>query len=340
MKHIIIFISCVVLIGGLWFIGCNKKNSPTNTSSAPNGPSSGIIRDTFAFSTRTTDLDNDDIAYQFLWGNNDTSDWSSFVNSGDSIAMQIFYPSAGTYSVESRAKDINGDISNWSGGHSITISGNVKKWTKTYGGLGDEQGWAVRAASGGGHIITGKTESYGAGQSDVYLINIDLDGNMVWDKTFGGTRSDYGYDVQPTADGGYIITGADWSVVPVTPYNADVYLIKTGADGNVSWTKTFGDTNFGAGFSVQQTSDGGYIIAGQTASYGAGNADIYLIKTNSSGDMVWVKTFGGASWDTGRSVIRTTGGGYIIVGHTMSFGAGGYDMYVVKTDADGNSSFK
>ena len=103
------------------------------------------------------------------------------------------------------------------------------------------------------------------------------------------------------------------------------------AEGDIEWEKTIGGSDNDIGSSVQQTSDGGYIIAGGTNSYGAGGYDVYLIKTDPNGIRLWEKTFGGSDYDTGYSVQQTTNGGYIIVGDTDSRGAGGTDVYLIKT---------
>lgn len=100
------------------------------------------------------------------------------------------------------------------------------------------------------------------------------------------------------------------------------------------WTKTFGDSGDEIGWSVQQTSDGGYIITGHTASFGAGENDIWLIKTNDSGDEVWSKTFGGSSSDGGRSVQQTSDAGYIVTGFTDSYGVGGSDVWLIRIAPD------
>jgi hypothetical protein len=154
-----------------------------------------------------------------------------------------------------------------------------------------------------------------------------------WDKTFGGTSDDVGYSVQQTSDGGYIIAG--WTNSSGAG-GYDVYLIKTDSGGTKQWDKTFGSSSDDAGYSVQQTSDGGYIIVGWTNSCGACGYDAYLIKTDSGGTKQWDKTFGGSGNDVGESVQQTSDGGYIIVGWTNSYGAGGYDVWLIKTDSGGN----
>ena len=157
--------------------------------------------------------------------------------------------------------------------------------------------------------------------------------NVLWTNTFGGSNVDVGKSVQQTSDGGFIVGGWTWS------FGAgirDFYLIKTDEKGDALWTKTYGGTNDDLGYSVQQTSDGGFIFAGDTRSFGVGNVDIYLIKTDESGNTLWTRTFGGSGDDFSRSVQQTSDGGYIIGGSTRSFGSGGTDIYLIKTDGGGS----
>uniref|UniRef100_A0A7C4YF40 Bulb-type lectin domain-containing protein n=1 Tax=candidate division WOR-3 bacterium TaxID=2052148 RepID=A0A7C4YF40_UNCW3 len=207
-------------------------------------------------------------------------------------------------------------------------------WGKTFGGENDDGGWSVQKTSDGGYIIAGSTNSFGAGDVDMYLLKTDEYGNFLWDKTFGDTsRSDYARSVVQTADGGYIIAGLTISFGTGT---YDVYLVKTDEYGNLLWEKTFGGSNTDMGFSVKQTKDGGYIIGGNSLSFGSGDYDFYLIKTDSFGNLVWQRNLGGTKNDFGRAVIEDANGDYIIAGFTNSFGNGEYDIYICKYDTAGN----
>jgi hypothetical protein len=206
-------------------------------------------------------------------------------------------------------------------------------WTKTYGGTDYDVGYSVQQTSDGGYIITGKALSFSAGNYDVGLLKTDSYGNLQWLKLFGGTNEDCGKSVLQTTDGGYIVVGYTDSFGLGL---SDLWLIKTYSDGNLAWSKTFGGTNGDRGQSIQQISGGGYIIAGSTASFGAGLGDVWLIKTDSSGNEIWSKTFGGTNWDLGLSITVTSDGGYVVTGYQVSISAGGEDVGLLKTDTDGN----
>jgi hypothetical protein len=209
-------------------------------------------------------------------------------------------------------------------------------WQKTFGGSSRDEGGSVRQTSDGGYIIAGVTDSFGAGNYDVYLIKTEPNGNSQWQKTFGSINDEWGLSAQQTTDGGYIITGYTYYIATG---NRSVYLIKTEPNGNSQWEKTFygiGTT----GQSVQQTSDGGYIIAGYIHSYNPVSINVYLLKTDPNGNSQWAKTFGGISWDHGFSARQTSDGGYIIAGETRSYGAGYGDVYLAKTDPNGNKQWQ
>jgi hypothetical protein len=209
----------------------------------------------------------------------------------------------------------------------------IMQWQKSFGGNGNDSGSSVQQTSDGGYIIVGGTSSIGAGGSDAYLIKTDPNGTMQWQKTFGGSGNEIGSSVQQTSDGGYIIT---YWISPFDPAGWDVYLIKTYPNGNSQWQKAFGGSSFDMGSSVQQTSDGGYVIVGLTYSFGAGQSDIYLIKTDPYGSLQWHRTFGGSGVEWGNSVQQTSDGGYIIAGSTESSGTGSKDAYLIKTYPNGD----
>jgi hypothetical protein len=153
--------------------------------------------------------------------------------------------------------------------------------------------------------------------------------DTMWTKTFGGMESDWGNSVRQTNDGGYIITGF------TTSFGAgldDVWLIKTDYSGDTLWTKTFGGTSSDVFSSIQQTSDGGYIITGHTDSFGAGGEDGWLIKVDDLGDTIWTKTIGGSSQEFCSSVEQIQDGGYIITG--IKNNGVSTDVWLIKTTPD------
>jgi len=207
---------------------------------------------------------------------------------------------------------------------------SIISFVKTYGGLDNEFGYSVCQSTDSGYIITGTKHITGTIWSNILLIKTDLNGNEEWTKIFDFSNFEHAHSVQQTYDDGYIIVGSIHN-----PSNA--ILIKTDADGNGEWVKTFGGSENDNALSVQQTTDSGYIITGSTKSFGNGVADVWLIKTDANGDSLWTKTFGGSENDNALSVQQTTDSGYIITGSTKSFGNGVADVWLIKTDANGDS---
>jgi hypothetical protein len=191
-------------------------------------------------------------------------------------------------------------------------------WMRGFGGNNYDSGNSVEQTSDGGYIITGYSGPLGS--SDILLVKTDINGNLIWQRKFDGNYNDVGYSVHQTDDGGYIIAGKTRSTAEY-----DVWLIKTDNDGNLIWQRTFGGNQDDIAYSIQQTTDRGYIISGYTLSFGAGGQNVYLIKTDSLGDLTWQCVFNPGGSDDGRSVMQTTDGGYVITGSS------GSDVCLIKT---------
>ena len=211
-----------------------------------------------------------------------------------------------------------------------TDANGNKEWDKTFGGSDYDIARSIQQTSDGGYIVAGSTSSYEAGESYFWLIKTDVNGNKEWDKTFGRLGSDDAYSVQQTSDGGYIVAGDIYSYGAYGAGVSDFWLVKTDANGNKEWDKTFGGSNNDYARSVQQTSDGGYIVVGSTSSYGVGGNDSWLIKTDANGNKEWDKTFGSSDNDFAQSIQQTSDGGYIIAGGRVFPGVGNLDLWLIK----------
>jgi hypothetical protein len=205
-------------------------------------------------------------------------------------------------------------------------------WAKTYGGIRDEAGYSVLETPGGGFMVAGYTGSMGHGMEDVYLIRTNEAGALMWDRVYGGEGNERGHALIQTTGGQYVVTGKTWS------YGAggyDVLLLQADQDGTLMWLNAYGGNGYDCGNGVAETSDGGFIVAGETDSFGQGDFDVYSVRTDQGGTAVWQRTFGGTGDDSGFSVLHAADGGFLIAGDTTSYGAGGYDGYLIKTDQDG-----
>jgi hypothetical protein len=211
------------------------------------------------------------------------------------------------------------------------------QWNRTYGGTGrynQSRGHRIVQTRDGGYAIVGVTDCFGVEGTDYWLVRTDENGKMQYNRTYGGPGYDRPFSLIQTTDGGYGIAGKWGAVLAESEY--DMGVVKTDADGNLQWIKIYGGPNFDTGLSMLQTRDGGYAIVGETESFGAGDRDFWLVKTDVNGNMQWNRTYGGPSSEIPWSIVQTKGGGYAIGGYTRSFGAGAEDFWLVRTDVNGN----
>ncbi len=205
------------------------------------------------------------------------------------------------------------------------------KFRDVLGNNGYDYGLSAQQTNDRGYVVCGSTTSVGSGNTDIYIIKTDSTGKPTNEKSIGGINVDRGTCIRQTNDNGYIILGYT-NGSGAGGY--DIFAVKTDASLNVTWMKTYGGSDWDFGNCIEQTKDGGYIICGGTYSYGNGDEDFYLIKTNSDGDTVWTKTYGGTGQDEAKSVIQTSDGGYALTGHSTSKDTLG-NFYTIKTNETG-----
>lgn len=217
-----------------------------------------------------------------------------------------------------------------------TDSNGDSVWTKTFDRTNSEEsGNSVQQTLDSGYVICGGVYNHILQDEEVYLIKTDFAGNLLWAKSFGGANDDIGFSVQQTTTGGYISCGLAWSF---GAGSSDIYLNKTDLNGNLQISKTYGGVSGDFAKSVQQTTDGGYVVTGYSYSLGTGNSDVFLMRLNSNLDTLWTRVFGGTGNENGTSVKQTNDGGFIITGYKYNFGANSPNIYLIKTDSLGNSN--
>ncbi len=217
-----------------------------------------------------------------------------------------------------------------------TDSKGNELWSKTYSGKSDSTASSIIQASDGGYLLLGDSASFGANAYDMYLVKTDPEGNELWNKTYGGKENNFGFSLIENVDGGYMLVG---STGASDARKGDIYLVKTDSNGNELWSKTYGGIGNDTAFSILQSSDKGFLLLGTTESFGAGNRNVYLVKTDSNGNELWSKTFGGKGAGFGSSIIKASDDGYLLSGLLNASGTGGDDIYLVKVDAEGNEQW-
>jgi len=204
-------------------------------------------------------------------------------------------------------------------------------WTRKIGGPGIDVGNEIIQSSDGGFVIAGYTTSFGAGQRDAFLVKLDSLGNILWQKTYGTTLLEQAYSVKETYDGGLIISAFIYAAT------ANLFLIKTNQNGDTLWTKNIGLSGNDFGTNIQLADDGGFLIVGYTDSnISNGDRDVWLLKLDSIGTVLWQRTYGGTDADEGFKLLKLSNDNLLISGYSQSFSGGDRDGWIVKTDSSGN----
>ena len=282
-------------------------------------------------------------------------EWQKTIVDNDSTVINnVQQTTDGGYILAGYKKDVQNGLDYWI----VKLNSNADiEWEKAYGGSSTDEAKSIQQTIDGGYIVAGSTISNDGdvtnnnGYTDAWILKLSTNGNIEWQKTYGGSAGDALINIKQTIDGGYIAvgyTGSDDGDIPNNKGYFDAWIIKIAANGNLEWTKTFGGTNGDWINNTQQTTDGEYLIAGQTQSNNGditnnhGNADLWVIKLQANGNLSWQKTYGGSSNDYANCIQKTNDGHYIIAGGTDSNNGnviithGGSDAWVVKIDNLGN----
>ncbi len=207
-------------------------------------------------------------------------------------------------------------------------SGAVE-WQRTYGGIKNEEPRSIQQTTDGGYVLAGPTNSFGTGSNDIWVIKLDDEGLIEWEKTYGGTKADVAHAIQQTADGGYVVAGFTMSF---GAGGRDYFVIKLNSTGGLQWQKSYGGSEHDVIRFIKQVSDGGYLAAGFTHSFGQ-RGDIMVLKLDSAGNLEWEKRYGGAKFEEPSTILEVSDG-YIILEQTGSF-SGSTNGWVFKIDFDG-----
>ena len=276
-------------------------------------------------------------------------------------ARSIQPTSDGGYIIAGYSQSTDGDITGNHGNRDAWVvklsSTGSLQWQKTLGGINDDYANSIQSTSDGGYIMAGSTQSNDGdvsgnhGSADIWVVKLSSTGNLLWQKTLGGTFSEEANSIQPTTDGGYIIAGNTSSNngdVTGNHGSVDAWVVKINNNGSLQWQKALGGTNIDNAHNIQFNNDGSYIVVGYTNSNNGdvtgnhGNGDAWVVKISSTGSLDWQKCIGGSSDDGAESIQITTDGGYIVAGYTNSTNgdvignSGGQDAWVVKFSSTGS----
>lgn len=200
-----------------------------------------------------------------------------------------------------------------------------------YGNANEQDAYPMTKPASGGFLIGGSSRGNNAGGKDALLLRTDDNGSLQWSRTYGGSGDETAFGVNALSNGGYAACGESFSASAA----GDAFLFRTDSAGNLLWWKNYGSPYYDIAYSFLQLSDGGFVLAGLTET-NPGDYDAFLIRTDSNGDTLWTKIFGGPGIDHAVQVIQTNDGGFFFCGKILSYGAGYCDCWLVKTDANGN----
>ena len=215
----------------------------------------------------------------------------------------------------------------------VNTSSAQSRWSPLLEGA-NSPGSALQT-SDGGYIV--ETTSGSFGLQNPWIVKLSSSGAMTWQKAFGdNTNCSSVNAIQTTSDNGYVFAG--FLTIPCGSPDANFWVVKLDSAGNIQWQKSYGGSSTEVAYTIQQTSDQGYIVAGSTASFSSfpGDYHIWVIKLDASGNIVWEKSYGGDEDEEAKSVQQTSDGGYVLTGFTVSYGAGDEDIFVLKLDSSGN----
>ncbi len=287
----------------------------------------------------------------------------SLGGTGGDLANCIKQTADGGYIVAGISNSNDGDVT---GNHfmedywvvKLNSTGDIE-WQRSLGGTDIDKAYSIKQTTDGGYIIAGETWSNNGdvtgnhGQIDYWVVKLTSTGTIDWQKALGGTWSDFAHSIEQTADGGYIVGGYSNSIngdVTGNHGSFDHWVVKLTSLGVIEWQNSLGGTDFDGAYSIKQTADGGYIVAGFSGSNNGdvtgaqGGDDLWVVKLTSTGTIEWQKAMGGTGYDAAQSIQQTTDGGYIVAGISESNNGdvtgnhGGGDFWVVKLAPSGPTS--
>lgn len=207
------------------------------------------------------------------------------------------------------------------------------EWQQTFGGRGDDWANSVHQTSDGGFIVGGSSDSFGTGEVDFWVLKLSSEGAVEWQYFYALGVNSYLESIQETSDGGYIAAG---HIFPSINNSHDLLILKLYSNGLIEWQRYYGGSQDDWANSIQQTDDGEYLVAGHTRSFGAGGWDFWVLRLTSIGNVDWERTYGRSGDEKAYSALQTSDGGFVVAGHTDSFGAGLSDFWLIKLSSSGN----